>query len=242
MLLHVPQYPQLFNSQLEIACRIQISLVYFASMKWSALSYKSSDRDEVVLCIISELLVRKCYCNLAWKHCLSHCHHLGEFFLPIFSWCTKIRHGWESNFNFCTLIKTARVKSLVFDDQNTHTYLFCLGLHGCAGTRKEKNNADFTEARDSEWQWHQLGSAPHHSVFYRPDALPAAQPTASKHWRLARWSEMKSNFSECYIAVRPTFVSVVELMLHCSSCSVLMSCHCAVCCLTCRATHLLSSP
>ena len=25
--------------------------------------------------------------------------------------------------------------------------------------------------------------APHHSVFYRQDALPAAQPTASKHWR-----------------------------------------------------------
>jgi len=25
--------------------------------------------------------------------------------------------------------------------------------------------------------------APHHSVFYRPDALPAAQRTASKHWR-----------------------------------------------------------
>ena len=26
--------------------------------------------------------------------------------------------------------------------------------------------------------------APHHSVCYRPDALPAAQPTVSKHWRL----------------------------------------------------------
>jgi len=25
--------------------------------------------------------------------------------------------------------------------------------------------------------------APHHSVFYRPDALSATQPTASKHWR-----------------------------------------------------------
>ena len=25
--------------------------------------------------------------------------------------------------------------------------------------------------------------APYHSVFYRPHALPAAQPTASKHWR-----------------------------------------------------------
>ena len=62
-----------------------------------------------------------------------------------------------------------------------------------------KTNLDFTGARDSEWQWHQLSWAicksaprsrqitmpvPHHSVFYRPDALPAAQPTASKHWRL----------------------------------------------------------
>ena len=25
--------------------------------------------------------------------------------------------------------------------------------------------------------------APHHSVVYRPDALPATQPTASKHWK-----------------------------------------------------------
>jgi len=116
--------------------------------------------------------------------------------------------------------------------------------------QKGKTNLDFTEARDSEWQWHQLGHmhhisaprsrqittpAPHHSVFTgrmpflppnqqrqstsvhtftndvqypqtktfhnplpnsstlalfetselvlnkRPDALPAAQPTASKH-------------------------------------------------------------
>ena len=47
---------------------------------------------------------------------------------------------------------------------------------------------------DSEWQWHQLGHVQvctslqtdnHNSnpplSFYRPDALPAAQPTASKH-------------------------------------------------------------
>ena len=31
------------------------------------------------------------------------------------------------------------------------------GLPGWAGTRKVKPNLDFTEARDSEWQWHQLG-------------------------------------------------------------------------------------
>jgi len=45
---------------------------------------------------------------------------------------------------------------------------------------KGKTNLDFTEARDSEWQWHQLGhmqictllqtnnhASTHHSVFYR---------------------------------------------------------------------------
>ena len=62
-----------------------------------------------------------------------------------------------------------------------------------AGT-KGKTNLDFTEARDSEWQWHRLGhmqvctllqtdnhaSTPPLS-FYRQDALPATQPTVSKH-------------------------------------------------------------
>ena len=60
--------------------------------------------------------------------------------------------------------------------------------------QKGKTNLDFNEARDSEWQWHQLGrmqvctslqSDNHASTpplsLYRPDALPAAQPTASKH-------------------------------------------------------------
>jgi len=28
--------------------------------------------------------------------------------------------------------------------------------------------------------------APHHSIFYRPDALPASQPTAAKHWNAVK--------------------------------------------------------
>ena len=60
--------------------------------------------------------------------------------------------------------------------------------------QKGKTNLDFTEVRDGEWPWHQLGHVQvctslqtnnHASIpplsFYRPDALPAAQPTASKH-------------------------------------------------------------
>jgi len=36
-----------------------------------------------------------------------------------------------------------------------------------------------------EWHWQAETTmpAPRHSVFYRPDALPDAQPTVSKHWR-----------------------------------------------------------
>ena len=33
--------------------------------------------------------------------------------------------------------------------------------------------------------------APHHSVLYRPDALPANQPTASKHWRYQHWRNLQ---------------------------------------------------
>ena len=82
---------------------------------------------------------------------------------------------------------------------HTHTHPFNGPISGTTRVsryQKGKTSLDFTEARDSEWQWHQLGHmqvctssrqittpAPHYSVFYRPDALSAAQPTASKHWR-----------------------------------------------------------
>ena len=59
--------------------------------------------------------------------------------------------------------------------------------------QKGKTNLDLPE-QDSEWQWHQLGHMQictsvqtdnHASIpqlsFYRLDALPAIQPTASKH-------------------------------------------------------------
>ena len=76
---------------------------------------------------------------------------------------------------------------------HTHTRSFS-GTTRVSRYQKGKTNLDFTEARDSEWQWHQLGrmqvctslhTENHTSTpplsFYRLDALPAAQPTASKH-------------------------------------------------------------
>ena len=81
---------------------------------------------------------------------------------------------------------------------HTHTRLTALfpGLPGWAGTRKVKPIWILLKqetASGSGISWAVCKSAPrsrqitmpapHHSVFYRPDALPAAQPTASKHWR-----------------------------------------------------------
>jgi len=43
---------------------------------------------------------------------------------------------------------------------NTHTHPFNCTLSGTTQVgryQKDKTNLDFTEARDSEWQWHQLG-------------------------------------------------------------------------------------
>ena len=60
--------------------------------------------------------------------------------------------------------------------------------------QKGKTNLDFNEARDSEWHWQPLDhmqvctsvQTDNHAIapslsFYRLDALPAAQPKASKH-------------------------------------------------------------
>jgi len=83
----------------------------------------------------------------------------------------------------------------VHTDTHTHPILrlpgLCPGLPGWVSTR---SNLDFTEAWDSDWQWHKRAickSAPqtdnHANIpplsFHRLDAIPATQPTVSKHWR-----------------------------------------------------------
>ena len=82
---------------------------------------------------------------------------------------------------------------------HTHTRLTVLfpGLPGWAGTRKGKPiwillKQETVSGSGISWaicksvpRCRQITKpAPYHSkVFYRPDALPAAQPTVSKHWR-----------------------------------------------------------
>jgi len=95
--------------------------------------------------------------------------------------------------------RPVQAASLVNKHTHTHTHThpfngFLSGTTRMSRYQKGKTNLDFTEARDSEWQWHQLGhmqvctslQTDNHAntptlSFFRPDALPAAQPTASKH-------------------------------------------------------------
>ena len=101
-------------------------------------------------------------------------------------------------FHWCNITNGNTPETATMTVSHTHTHTFNGPFSGTTQVsqyQKGKTNLDFTEARDSEWQWHQLGnmqvcisfqtdnhaSNPPLSFFYRPDALPAAQPTASKH-------------------------------------------------------------
>jgi len=74
------------------------------------------------------------------------------------------------------------------------TSALCPGLPGLAGTRKLEpiwillkqltvsgGGISWAICKSAPRSRQITTSAPHHSVFYRPDALPAAQPTALKH-------------------------------------------------------------
>ena len=88
---------------------------------------------------------------------------------------------------------------------HTHTRLtaLCPGLPGWAGTKKAKpiwillkqetvsgSGISWAICKSAPRSRQITMAAPHHSVFYRPDALPAAQPTASKHWRHKRHKQI----------------------------------------------------
>ena len=81
----------------------------------------------------------------------------------------------------------------------THTRIyrpFVRTIPGWAGTRKVKpiwillkqetvsgSGISWAECKSAPCSRQKTTPAPYHSDFYRPDALPAAQPTESKHWR-----------------------------------------------------------
>jgi len=93
-------------------------------------------------------------------------------------------------------------------NNNTRLMAICLGLPGWAGTRKVKPMRILLKQETvggSGISWAICKSAlrprqipvpaPDHSISYRPDALPATQPTASKHWRKFHTTKGEANLT-----------------------------------------------
>ena len=114
---------------------------------------------------------------------------------------------------------------------HTHTHLtaLCPGLPGWTGTRKVKpiwillkqetvsgSGISWAICKSALWSREIAVPAPHHSVFYRLDALPAAQPTATKHWRQDIAYGMYVNY---FVYIRLWLQHVCRL-LHCQAVSV----------------------
>ena len=107
-------------------------------------------------------------------------------------------HGNRVNCHCCFVLVGLKKENNINNTTHTHTCLtaLCPGLPRWAGTRKVQSiwillKQETLSGSGISWAIcksvpcsRQITTpAPHHSVFYRPDAFPDAQPTASKHWR-----------------------------------------------------------
>jgi len=105
----------------------------------------------------------------------------------------KTLHSVQNFAKFCDQLSNSSPPNVPI---NTHTRLtaLCPGLPRWTGTRKVKpiwillkqetmsgSGISWAICKSAHRSRQIITPAPHHSVFYRPDALPAAQPTVSKH-------------------------------------------------------------
>ena len=57
--------------------------------------------------------------------------------------------------------------------------------------------------------------APHHWVFYRPDALPGAKPTVSKHWR--QCLHCSTHYKKCFVLlIQSLWCNISRCVFECS--------------------------
>ena len=127
-----------------------------------------------------------------------------------------------------SLIMTRILMSQVYWQTDTHPFnAFFSGTTWVSWYQKGKTILDFTETRDSEWQWHQLGHMQvctllqadiHASTplvsFYRPDALPDTQPTVSKYWQSTKLLVAVCYVHKyCYILITFLYVTNITTQL-----------------------------
>ena len=128
--------------------------------------------------------------------------YLNMSLLQIYQWVCQWKN-FENRLTFGEVMGKSLVSCFFWDTVYItppphHTRLTALfpGLPGWAGTRKVKpiwillkqetvsgSGISWAICKSAPQSREITMPAPHHSVIQRPDALPATQPTASKHWR-----------------------------------------------------------
>jgi len=130
-----------------------------------------------------------------WRPQYIHFSHFVDVYVyrkQVF-WAVKLRASWTKA-SVMLMLNSAEALSM---HTNTRLTALCSGLPEWAGTRKLKLiwillKQETMSGSGICWvicksapRFRQITMpAPHHSVFYRLDALPATQPTASKHWSI----------------------------------------------------------
>ena len=113
-----------------------------------------------------------------------------------------------------TLIDSARIVRGAHTRTHTRLTALCPGPPGWAGTRKAKpiwillkqetvsgSGISWAICKSAARSRQITTPSRHHSVFYRPHALPATQPTVSKHWRHSMRSRVYETFGRLPVSV-----------------------------------------
>ena len=93
-----------------------------------------------------------------YSHKLQVCKHCQWVTAAFTIWSWRALQSCFNSARFCFAFTKALLHSFI--QYNTHTRPFngpFIGATQVSQYLKGKTNLDFTEVRDSEWQWHQLG-------------------------------------------------------------------------------------
>ena len=166
--------------QVRFASQLQIHIIVFNTPAWLVFTAMSCVHSATVF--------------------TADCKHTAGFSER--SWTSVVIHHcrlvfWNKNWcHWCCYCPTSIQHTHTHAHTHTHLTALCPGLPGWAGTRKVKpiwillkqetvsgSGISWAVCKSAPHSRQITTPAPHRSVFYRPDALPASQPTASKHWR-----------------------------------------------------------
>ena len=139
---------QLMPLPLTVSCfsKIQIGFTFLVPAHLDIPGKRAVKRVCVCLLII-KIYSSSNKCHFVLRNCTQH---LNTILIPACCKILLILAAWYSDFD----IKIQHI------GYRTHTHSFNGPFSGTTQVsryQKGKTNLDFTEARDSEWQWHQLG-------------------------------------------------------------------------------------